>query len=159
MLHAVKRVIETELKVSVLQIRQRELDFYVQNCLLVNMQATLLFGFSYAGFISVPPDAHSKLKLAYILVTTAAMSCEVNAVVNTTLLSVLGPGLALRGKDGSMHQAIESMMRGYRRAFISCALGLIGCQVSALLWGWMVFSKREKLPSNDAGARGALRGR
>ncbi|KAJ1641428.1 hypothetical protein T492DRAFT_919584 [Pavlovales sp. CCMP2436] len=141
MLYADKRALETNLKVSLLQIREKELNFYTQNCLAVGTQSALLAGFAYAGLtqVSVPPEAPYVVRLLYLLFTTAAMSCELIAVLNTTLLSMLGPGLALRGPDGSMHQAVDGMMLEYRRAFFTFALGLLAFHMSALMFGWLMF--------------------
>ena len=58
-------------------------------------------------------EASYVLKLLYLLVTTTAMCLELIAVMNTTLLSMMGPGLALRGPDGSMHPAVDGMMEEY----------------------------------------------
>jgi hypothetical protein len=144
MLYADKRALETNLKVSLLQIREKELNFYTQNCLAVGTQAALLAGFAYAGLtqVSVPPEAPYAVRLFYLLFTTAAMSCELIAVLNTTLLSMLGPGLALRGPDGSMHQAVDGMMLEYRRAFFAFGLGLLAFHMSALMFGWLMFRPR-----------------
>jgi hypothetical protein len=53
MLYADKRALETNLKVSLLQIREKELNFYTQNCLAVGTQSALLAGFAYAGLTQV----------------------------------------------------------------------------------------------------------
>ena len=50
------------------------------------------------------------LKSFYLCVTTMAMGFELIAVLNSTLCSMLGPGLALRGPDGSMHRAVDGLM-------------------------------------------------
>ena len=47
MLFADKQALETELKVSLLEIRERELDLYTQNCRNIGAQSALLAGFAY----------------------------------------------------------------------------------------------------------------
>ena len=113
-----------------------------QNCLAVGTQAALLAGFAYSGLtqVAIPPEASYVLKLMYLLVTTTAMCLELIAVMNTTLLSMMGPGLALRGPDGSMHPAVDGMMVEYKTAYISFVLGLIAFHFSAALFGWLMFS-------------------
>jgi hypothetical protein len=108
MLYADKRALETNLQVSLLKIREKELQFYTQNCIAIGTQAALLSGFAYNGIIQVdiPSDASDWLKTCYLCVTTMAMGFELIAVLNSTLCSMLGPGLALRGPDGSMHRAV-----------------------------------------------------
>jgi len=141
MLFADKRALETNLKVSLLAIREKELNFYTTNCLAVGTQSALLAGFAYSGLTQVafPHEAPYLIKLLYMLTTTTAMGFELIAVMNTTLLSMVGPGLALRGPDGSMHPAVDGMMIEYRLAFYSFFSGLVSFHLSAALFGWMMF--------------------
>jgi hypothetical protein len=177
MLYADKRALETNLKVNLLAIREKELNYYVraspsprsvrslhhpvvqccaanagarmrlrraqsQNCLAVLTQAALLAGFAYSGLtqVAIPVDAEYVLKLLYLLVTTTAMCLELIAVMNCTLLSMMGPGLALRGPDGSMHPAVDGMMEEYQSAYLCFVLGLIAFHFSAALFGWLMFN-------------------
>jgi len=113
-----------------------------QNCLAVLTQAALLSGFAYSGLtqVAIPVDAEYVLKLLYLLVTTTAMCLELIAVMNCTLLSMMGPGLALRGPDGSMHPAVDGMMEEYQSAYLCFVLGLIAFHFSAALFGWIMFN-------------------
>lgn len=141
MLFADKRALETNLKVNLLAIREKELNYYTQNCLAVGTQSALLAGFAYSGLtqVAIPHDRAYPLKLAYLLVTTTAMCFELIAVLNTTLLSMMGPGLALRGPDGSMHPAVDGMMIEYRTAYYSFVLGLVFFHFSAALFSWLIY--------------------
>lgn len=142
MLYADKRALETNLQVSLLKIREKELQFYTQNCIAIGTQAALLSGFAYNGIIQVdiPSDASDWLKTCYLCVTTMAMGFELIAVLNSTLCSMLGPGLALRGPDGSMHRAVDGLMLEYRLTFLFFVMGLLAFHVSALLFAWLEFS-------------------
>ncbi|KOO53862.1 hypothetical protein Ctob_012795 [Chrysochromulina tobinii] len=142
MLYADKRALETNLQVSLLKIREKELQFYTQNCIAIGTQAALLSGFAYNGIIQVdiPSESSDWLKTAYLCVTTFAMGFELIAVLNATLCSMLGPGLALRGPDGSMHRAVDGLMLEYRLTFLFFTMGLIAFHVSALLFAWLEFS-------------------
>ena len=139
MLFADKRALETNLKVGLLQIREKELNFYTQNCLAVCTQAALLAGFAYSGLtqVSIPEEANFWVRLLYLSVTVMAMCFEIIAVLNTTLLAIVGPGLALRGPDGSMHPAVDGMMAEYKHALSCFKLGLVCFHVSAGLFGWI----------------------
>ena len=141
MLFADKRALETNLKVGLLQIREKELNFYTQNCLAVCTQAALLAGFAYSGLtqVSIPEEANFWVRLLYISVTVMAMCFEIIAVLNTTLLAIVGPGLALRGPDGSMHPAVDGMMAEYKHALSCFKLGLVCFHLSAGLFGWIMF--------------------
>jgi len=142
MLFADKRALETNLKVNLLAIREKELNYYTQNCLAICTQAALLAGFAYSGLtqVAIPHEAHYILKLLYLVVTTVAMCFELIAVMNTTLLSMMGPGLALRGPDGSMHPAVEGMVYEYNTAYGCFVLGLIAFHFSAALFAWLMFT-------------------
>jgi len=142
MLYADKRALETNLQVSLLKIREKELQFYTQNCIAIGTQAALLSGFAYNGIIQVdiPSESSDWLKTAYLCVTTFAMGFELIAVLNSTLCSMLGPGLALRGPDGSMHRAVDGLMLEYRLTFLFFTMGLVAFHVSALLFAWLEFS-------------------
>ena len=141
MLFADKRALETNLKVGLLQIREKELNFYTQNCLAVCTQAALLAGFAYSGLtqVSIPEEANFWVRLLYLSVTVMAMCFEIIAVLNTTLLAIVGPGLALRGPDGSMHPAVDGMMAEYKHALSCFKLGLVCFHLSAGLFGWIMF--------------------
>mmetsp|Transcript_7228 Transcript_7228/g.12164 ORF Transcript_7228/g.12164 Transcript_7228/m.12164 type:complete len:227 (+) Transcript_7228:77-757(+) len=145
MLFADKRALETQLKVNMITIREKELNYYTQNCQAVCTQAALLAGFAYSGLtqVAIPHDQHYVLKLLYLIVTTTAMCLELIAVMNTTLLSMMGPGLALRGPDGSMHPAVEGMVYEYNTAYICFVLGLITFHFSAALFAWLMFTPKE----------------
>lgn len=113
-----------------------------QNCLAVGTQAALLAGFAYSGLtqVAIPLDSEYVLKLLYLLVSTTAMCLELIAVMNTTLLSMMGPGLALRGPDGSMHPAVDGMIVEYQYAYLNFVLGLIFFHFSAALFSWLMFN-------------------
>ena len=98
-----------------------------QNCLSVNLVASLLAGFAWDGLtqISIPIAAPYLVKLAYIWTTSAAMCFELLAVLGTTLIAIMGPGLALCGPDGSVHPAVEGMLVEHREAFRFFVLGII----------------------------------
>mmetsp|Transcript_23391 Transcript_23391/g.78658 ORF Transcript_23391/g.78658 Transcript_23391/m.78658 type:complete len:188 (+) Transcript_23391:106-669(+) len=148
MLYADKNALRTNLKVNLLRIRERELNFYTNNCLSISTQAALLAGFAWYGLTEVPfePDASDAVQAVYLIVTTLIMGLEMLTVVNATLTAILGPGLALRGPDGSMHRAVDGMMTHYRFTFACFSLGLLCFQFSALLYGWMQFTWDIALP-------------
>ena len=112
MLYADKNALRTNLKVNMLRIRERELMFFTNNCLSISTSAALLAGFAWYGLTEVPfeSDANVVIQTAYLVVTTLIMGLELLTVVNATLCAILGPGLALRGPDGSMHTAVAGMM-------------------------------------------------
>jgi len=148
MLYADKNALRTALKVSMLRIRERELLYYTNNCLSISTSAALLAGFAWYGLTEVPFDegANVYTQTLYLVVTTLIMGLELLTVVNATLCAILGPGLALRGPDGSMHDAVQGMMIHYRFTLACFTGGIIFFMVSALLYAWMQFSWELAVP-------------
>ena len=139
MLWADKRALETNLKLSLLQIRERELNFYTNNCLAISTQSALLAGFAYAALMpgislgdagGVAANVYA-VKLMYLTCAVSALGLQLITVVSTTLLSMLGPGLALRGPDGSMHTAVDGMVDEYRNAFYTFLFGMLATLAAA----------------------------
>ena len=150
MLYADKRNLETNLQVSLLKIREKELNFYVQNCIAsarrplcharpclaqgqdrppppsaVGTQSAVLAGFAYNGIIQVdiPTGSSEILKGVWLITSVCAMGFEMICLVNTSFCVMFGPGLALRGPDGSMHAAVDGLMLEYRRAALFFGAG------------------------------------
>jgi hypothetical protein len=69
--------------VSLIEIRQKELDFYTRNCISIGTQAALLSGFAYAGIIqiAIPESCSDYLKAAYLSMTVASMTVHLIALV------------------------------------------------------------------------------
>ena len=88
---------------------------------------------------SACPRAVQVIQTLYLVVTTLIMGLELLTVVNATLCAILGPGLALRGPDGSMHNAVNGMMTHYKFTFACFTAGLLCFHISALLYAWMQF--------------------
>ena len=136
MLYADKQALETDLKVCLLAIRERELSFYTQNCRAIGTSAALLAGFAYSGLSTTSdfaPDTSEFARGLFLVITTCAMSLNIAAMASATWCSMLGPGLALRGPDGSMDQAVEGLALEYRVIFLLFAAGLLCFYTSALL--------------------------
>ena len=148
MLFADKNALRTQLKVNMLRIRERELSYYTNNCLAISTSSALLAGFAWYGLTEVPFDSNASalMQTFYLVVTTLIMGLELLTVVNATLCAILGPGLALRGPDGSMHNAVAGMMTHYRFTLGCFTIGLVCFMISALLYAWMQFDWTLALP-------------
>ena len=162
MLWADKRALETNLKLSLLQIRERELNFYTNNCLAISTQSALLAGFAYAALMpgislgdagGVAAHVYA-VKLMYLTCAVSALGLQLITVVSTTLLSMLGPGLALRGPDGSMHTAVDGMVDEYRNAFYTFLFGMLATLAAGALYCWLMFPAMEassaRVPTSPA---------
>ena len=139
MLFADKRNLEVSLQVALLKIRDKELQFYTDNLMAIGTQAALMSGFAYNTIIMVAfhPEANHYMKSAYLCCMTASMSLELMTVGGSMLAAIYGPGLALRGPDGSMHRSVDGMVLEYKLAFILFSTGIgffvLGAFIFALL--------------------------
>lgn len=117
MLLADKLDLTNKLKLNMLQIEERELNFYTQNCNTVGTQAALLAGFAFTGIVEAPWDYLQDpangvpffLRFCTVAATLLGMLAEVMCVVKSVQISIMGPGLAIRGPEGSMARALTVM--------------------------------------------------
>mmetsp|Transcript_40132 Transcript_40132/g.88113 ORF Transcript_40132/g.88113 Transcript_40132/m.88113 type:complete len:322 (+) Transcript_40132:141-1106(+) len=114
MLFADKLALENRTKVRLLLIRERELNLYVQNCRAVGTVAALLAGLAFSSLIYTKMDYFKNstevAKFFYCTGNTICMCMSLEIAMATTAITMLGPGLALRGPDGSMHSAVDGIL-------------------------------------------------
>ena len=116
---------------SCAQIEERELNYYTNNALTVGTQAALLAGFAFTGIIEAPWDYFNdipvppSLQAFCIISQVLGMLFEILAIVKSVQISILGPGLALRGSEGSMTRALSVMRHEQRRLHWEFYIGLI----------------------------------
>jgi hypothetical protein len=138
MLYADKQALETGLKVSLLQIRERELNLYVKCFRNIGTMAGVFAGFALQGACLssyfFPPDSSEGMRMAYLVTTTIAMDLNVAALFAATSCAALGPGLALRGPNGSMDRAVEGLALEYRLTFLAFFLGVFALYASAAIY-------------------------
>ena len=132
MILADKLDLQNKLKLNMLQIEERELNYYTQNAMTVGTQAALLAGFAFTGVIEAPWDYLEERLVPEPVVALCACSTlfgmlfQVLAIVKSVQISILGPGLALRGSEGSMTRALSVMRHEQRRLHWQFYIGL-GC--------------------------------
>ena len=137
MLYADKRALQTDLKVQLLEIREKELNLYTSNTLTIGMQSAFFAGFSSTALMTSVPRTPLLLHFAYLLFTVAGLGLQLGVMVSTALLAMAGPGLALRGPDGSMNVAVDQMISEYRSAFARLLLGIIALHFSTICFVWL----------------------
>jgi hypothetical protein len=117
MLFADKAALENRTKVRLLTIRERELTLYTQNCHTVGTVATLMAGISHSSIIYTKfgyfQNSSTLVQTLYMTGTCICMGLSLRNVLGTTMISMLGPGKALRGPDGSMHSAVDGMLEAF----------------------------------------------
>jgi len=143
MLFADKRALATNLKVELLEIREKELRFYTSNTLSIGMQSAFFAGFASTALMTHVPKTPVALHAIYLLFTVASLGLQLGVMVSTSLLAMLAPGLALRGPDGSMNVAVDHMISEYRSAFKKLLLGIITLHGSTICFVWLSLATAE----------------
>lgn len=78
------------------------------------------------------------LKFLYYITITSAFCANLLVVANTTILSVLGAGMALRGPDGSMMTATDGLYEERKSVFNVFGYGLACTLCSVVLCVWII---------------------
>lgn len=138
MLLADKHDLQQKLRLNLLQIEEKELNFYTQNCYTIGTQAALLAGFAFSAMCEVEIDRTygEHTQALWLISIVLSMTLEIGAVVKSMQLSILGPGLALRGPEGSVARAIMVMRDEYKKvnALFYAGLANIHLSVGVFIW-------------------------
>jgi len=142
MLLARKAALANAVRQQQVAIRERELVYYTKNCRMLGDLAALIAGFAYSGiryhyllerqtsFMMAEGDALEEV--IFLSLLTACMGLGLQTVLVAMLVAMLGPSLALRGPDGSLHDAVVGM-QGYTKIMLaSFVSALVMLQMSAL---------------------------
>lgn len=116
----------------------------------VGTQAAVLAGLDITMFIEFQPPHDSEwgdhhhvsraIKFLYYITITAAFCSNILVVAQSTALSVLGSSMALRGPDGSMISATDSMYEERKPVFFAFGVGLTTTVLSVIAAVWLILS-------------------
>ena len=142
MLAADKLLLRSTVKQRAIQLREKELTLFNDNFNAVGTQSAVLAGFAMTSFaeIDLPHNAFYAQKACLHLCVTISICANLMCTASTTFVSVWGSGKALRGKDGSMDEAVDGMHA--ERAFIfSCfGVGLITTLLALMSAAWILMT-------------------
>ena len=138
MLAADRQLLETNLRQRAIKLREKELNLFTSNFSALGTQAAVLAGFTTTCFIeiSIPDTVHVIAKTLIHLSAVISICSNITCVSLSTIVSVWGSSKALRGKDGSMDEAVDGMSDESDIIFKAFGLGLAGnlCTVAAASW-------------------------
>ena len=151
MLYADKKNLESDFRVRMLHIREKELMFFVRNCQnMANLAALIAcmaqsgliftkyidFNLCGQGLVSLRSKELLCAEFTYPIAVFITMGLCLLCMWVSMLVSLLAPGLALRGPDGSMHECVRMIGEEYEYALAILACALLMFFVSAILWSW-----------------------
>ena len=131
-------------------LRQAEINYYFNVNSAIGTQAALIGGFTYGIFTQNPINTTpwaSTVVVAYYCVTACAIASAVHVVINTMLIQVLSPGLALNGPIGSMARATDGMQIEQSHIIVAFGIMMSSFALSTVLAFWAVFDIRSAVIS------------
>jgi hypothetical protein len=183
MLLANKKDLQQKLRLSILTIEEKELIFYFQNMQRVGTISAFFALFILGAFQGREPiqedvDNNPIIVNSFLPVNMIALLLECTVVYRTMELCIRGPGLGLRGPEGSMTRAVFIMRQESKVVYRIFYAGLFFFLVStglflyalsqmeltmpipgliiillALCWLYVDYSRTERilrLPSKDS---------
>ena len=162
MLQAAQKHVKSDLKNRRIQVQEKLLLLYTNNLSMVNIQAAFLCGFAFGELSNteVPkegqwwggcneggnrttthPYCDGMLSLGAIF-HSLALACNLLAVCSSTLSSINGPGLALRGlnPESDVERAVAGMKSGHRTALQLHMVGMMFFFLGVLQSIWFRFN-------------------
>ena len=147
MLLANKMALETDLRKAAVEIENRELVFFNDNLAGIAKRCAMLSGFAFKAyrkteFKGVYGESH-QLKMLFKGCCGMAMSCHLCGCLIAVVTMVMGPGLALRGPEGSITKAVEQMRIERRATFMFFGVGIFFFFMAAALYAWLAYDLHE----------------
>ena len=142
MLAADKLLLRSTVKQRAIQLREKELTLFNENFNAVGTQSAVLAGFAMTSFaeIDLPHNAFYAQKAFLHIFVVTSVCANLLCTACTTFVSVWGSGKALRGKDGSMDQAVDGM-HDERTFIFSCfGVGLISTLLALMSAAWILMT-------------------
>jgi hypothetical protein len=150
MLAADKLQLQTTLKQQATALKEKEFKLHHENLMTVGTQAAVLAGLDVTMLIELNPSPESEwdmdpqfwfvprvIKLFYYITIVSAFCANILVVGQTTVLSVMGASLALRGPDGSMMTATDGLYEERPSVFRAFGYGLASTLCSVILCVWL----------------------
>jgi len=111
MLEADKSSLQANLVVNALAVRRAELDFYTNNLNAIITSSSILFGcaITAVGTFLLDSESNVVLRTLFFGGVGSSTAAEFAVLIIALLAVIMGPGLALRGPDGSVDKAVEGM--------------------------------------------------
>lgn len=116
---------------------------------MISTMASVIAGFAFSGLLVGPTydgpwlterkssyTNSTVLGLYYGFASAAIGLCLLSCII-CTVINVRGAGLALRGPDGSLKRAVDSMRVYQRCALVFLSFGVISFHIEGMLYAWL----------------------
>lgn len=142
MLQANKDVLQADTRVNLISIRQRELTLYTDNLRNLSTVGVILAGIAFYGLIYTKKpyyqEASQASQAAYVFSLTVVQGLAFHVSFGATLITILGPGRALRCSElGDMHIAVDSMREESKHVRQMLLTTVYGCMAVMVTYAWL----------------------
>ena len=138
----------TEFHIQTLQVREKELDFFVKFYNSISSIGAFLAGFAFSALkTSLPKEADPIVTVIFLGLTSASIGFQLCAIMNSCACSVFGPGLFLRGPEGmrSAEKAIDVLQRKSDQTLKFFILGVACTILSCLIKSFLLYNPFEAI--------------
>lgn len=147
MINADTEQLKTKLKQHALQIKLKEISVFTSNLGVLSTQSAFLVGLCYGG-MNMAATWGTHHPRACIHETLFYISTSIGAGLSILTLSIcswciiFGPGLAIRGPDGSISRAAEGLYSERKYALRFFWAGVFFCLLSGIFLGMLKFNQK-----------------
>jgi hypothetical protein len=130
---------------QLVSIRQSEIQYYANVNIAIGTQAALIGGFTYGIFTQNQPreeyEYARRCLITYHITSGITIAAAVHVIINTMMLQVMGPGLALNGPVGSMARAADGMRKEQYQVTFAFTVMMIFFSISTTISFWAVMDR------------------
>ncbi|KAJ1461454.1 hypothetical protein M885DRAFT_269893 [Pelagophyceae sp. CCMP2097] len=140
MLSADQLHLRARIKQNTVGLKVKEFALYQENFTAVGTQAAMLAGFTVTALIEFgpPADASRVLKFCFYNLSMLSLAANMVCVASTTVISVFGSSLSMRGPDGSMTKCVDNMYVLREKVYNLFGIGLLSLLVSCIFGSWIL---------------------
>ena len=140
MLAADKDRLIASAKQTALQLRHKELDYFIERYSNLATQSSILAGFAFDSLVEleIHDNGHAKwVDSVFYTAGSCAMAFALYTLCVASFATVYGHRLALQGPTGSVERAVAIMMKHRTSIFVSFALAMISLITAATAMAWI----------------------
>ena len=142
MIVADRNELEMQVKRAALQVREKELISFTDNFSVLSTQSVFLTGLGYAGLTMTPVWYSNRVTLLQVLFYTSitiSIGLNVMTMCVTSWSMIFGPGLGVRGPEGSMKRAVLGMYSERKWALRFYWAGLAFMMIAGVFLSWLKY--------------------
>eukprot|EP00931_Biecheleriopsis_adriatica_P066229 TRINITY_DN40627_c0_g1_i1.p1 TRINITY_DN40627_c0_g1~~TRINITY_DN40627_c0_g1_i1.p1 ORF type:complete len:195 (+),score=38.92 TRINITY_DN40627_c0_g1_i1:113-697(+) len=141
MLQANKGNVLTKFHKKSLDIRNKELNYFLGVFNRLSTVSSILAGFASSAMMMTVPDWQDTLVVSsFLIFTGCAFGTHLLVILITTLCNLWGPGKALCGDDCShLHEAVDVLEQALAEAMRFFIMGLFCYFISTIMVVWLFF--------------------